>query len=91
MADVPLELMESVPLAPRTTLGLGGPARFFAQAASRGEMLAALRWAADREFPVFILGGGSNLVVGDAGFPAWSCTPLGRDRDGAHRPPSSAW
>jgi len=69
LADVPLELMESVPLAPRTTLGLGGPARFFAQAASRGEMLAALRWAADREVPVFILGGGSNLVVGDAGFP----------------------
>jgi UDP-N-acetylmuramate dehydrogenase len=59
---------EYVPLAPLTTLGLGGPARFFVRARDPAQVAPALRWAAERDLPTFILGEGSNLVVGDAGF-----------------------
>jgi UDP-N-acetylmuramate dehydrogenase len=57
-----------VPLAPLTTLELGGPARFFARAESEATVREALHWANARGLPVFVLGGGSNLVVGDGGF-----------------------
>ena len=56
-------------LAPLTSLQLGGPARYFVEARSRAELQDALRWAAAAGERVAILGGGSNLVVGDAGFP----------------------
>ncbi|HEY4392539.1 MAG TPA: UDP-N-acetylmuramate dehydrogenase [Polyangia bacterium] len=61
-------IREAVPLAPLTTLELGGPARHFVDAADDGTIVEALRWAAARGLPAAILGGGSNLVVGDAGF-----------------------
>jgi UDP-N-acetylmuramate dehydrogenase len=48
---------------------LGGPARFFCRAASVEDAVWALGWARERDVPVFVLGGGSNLVVGDDGFP----------------------
>jgi UDP-N-acetylmuramate dehydrogenase len=57
-----------VPLAPLTTLELGGPARFFVRAEDQATVAEALRWARGRGLPVFVLGGGSNLVVSDAGF-----------------------
>ena len=60
---------EQVPLAPYTTLGIGGPARWFAEAADESEIVEAVRWAREEGLPVFILGGGSNLLVSDAGFP----------------------
>jgi UDP-N-acetylmuramate dehydrogenase len=66
---VALAVTTDVPLAPLTTLELGGPARFFAHAEDEPAVAEALRWAAGRGLPVFVLGGGSNLVVGDAGFP----------------------
>jgi UDP-N-acetylmuramate dehydrogenase len=56
-----------VPLAPRTTLGLGGNAKRFARATELAELREALAAAGDE--PVLILGGGSNLVVRDSGFP----------------------
>ena len=62
-------IRRDVPLAPLTTFELGGPARFFAEVATDEDAVGALRWAADQDLPVFVLGGGSNLVVGDAGFP----------------------
>jgi UDP-N-acetylmuramate dehydrogenase len=61
-------IRENVPLAPMTTLGVGGPARFFVEARDADEACRALRWAHERGVPVFVLGGGSNLVVSDAGF-----------------------
>jgi UDP-N-acetylmuramate dehydrogenase len=57
------------PLAPHTTIGVGGPARFFLPAASVDELREALGWAAERDLPVFVLGGGSNVLVADSGFP----------------------
>ncbi|HKU22477.1 MAG TPA: UDP-N-acetylmuramate dehydrogenase [Terriglobales bacterium] len=60
---------ENVPLAPLTTLGVGGRARFFAEAGSAAEVRQAVHQAAERRLPLFVLGGGSNLVVSDAGWP----------------------
>ena len=57
-----------VPLAPLTTLELGGPARFFVRAEDEATVAQALHWARGRGLPVFVLGGGSNLVVSDDGF-----------------------
>lgn len=60
---------ENIPLAPMTTLGVGGPARYFVEAATQAEVRDALSFANERELPLFVLGGGSNLVVADGGFP----------------------
>jgi UDP-N-acetylmuramate dehydrogenase len=61
-------LERRVPLAAMTTLGLGGPARFFVRARDEDELLAALELGHRENLRVFVLGGGSNLVVSDAGF-----------------------
>jgi UDP-N-acetylmuramate dehydrogenase len=63
-----LQIEENVPLAPLTTIGIGGPARFFFRATTIDEIREALAWARDREIAVFILGGGSNLLISDDGF-----------------------
>ena len=59
---------ENEPLAPLTTLNVGGAARWFAEAASEAEIAEAAAWARERGVPMFVLGGGSNLLVSDAGF-----------------------
>ena len=64
-----LTIERDVPLAPRTTLGIGGPARRFVRATSAPELRMALAEAERAGERVFILGGGSNLVVGDGGWP----------------------
>lgn len=61
-------VLENVLLAPMTTLGLGGPARYFASIRGRQELAAALDWAERRGLPVQILGGGSNTIFADEGF-----------------------
>ena len=63
----PLAPLENVPLASHCTMGVGGPARFFVEAADEAAVLAALRWAEERGVDLHVLGGGSNLVVADAG------------------------
>jgi UDP-N-acetylmuramate dehydrogenase len=63
-----MKIQENVRLAPLTTLGIGGPARWFVEAGTEAEILEAVRWALDRAVPLFVLGGGSNLLVADAGF-----------------------
>jgi UDP-N-acetylmuramate dehydrogenase len=57
-----------VPLGPRTTMGVGGTARYLVDARSEHEIVEALAWAAERGTAVRVLGGGSNLLVADAGF-----------------------
>lgn len=61
------EIREDVPLAPLTTFELGGNAQYFAEAATDADVVEALGWARDRAVPLTVLGGGSNVVVGDAG------------------------
>ena len=64
-----MQVLEQVPLAPMTTLKVGGPARYFATATSAGDVRQAVDWAKSRQQPLFVLGGGSNLVIADSGFP----------------------
>ena len=64
---MPLTIREHVPLAPFTTLGLGGPARWFAECAGEAEVREALAWARERGTRVLVLAGGSNTIVPDAG------------------------
>jgi UDP-N-acetylmuramate dehydrogenase len=61
-------IRENVPLAPLTTLGVGGPARYFAEPTTEFEIVEAVEFARSQNAPLFVLGGGSNLVVADAGF-----------------------
>ena len=64
-----MEIQENIPLAPLTTLQVGGPARYFVHARSETDVSHAIAWAAERHLPLFVLGGGSNLLVSDAGWP----------------------
>ena len=64
-----MEFLQHVTLAPYTTFQIGGPARWFAEAASEDDIAAGVAFATARLLPLFILGGGSNLLVSDAGFP----------------------
>ncbi|HEU5401734.1 MAG TPA: UDP-N-acetylmuramate dehydrogenase [Terriglobales bacterium] len=64
-----MQFQENVPLGPMTTLGVGGPSRWYAEARTEEELRAAVEWAGECRLPLFILGGGSNLVVSDAGWP----------------------
>lgn len=62
-------ITENVPLAPLTTLKAGGVARYFIEATSIAEVSQAIEFSKSANLPSFILGGGSNLVISDAGWP----------------------
>jgi UDP-N-acetylmuramate dehydrogenase len=64
-----LKISENISLAAYTTLGIGGPARWFVEAASEAEIAEACDWAHGKGAPLFVLGGGSNLLIADEGFP----------------------
>jgi UDP-N-acetylmuramate dehydrogenase len=64
-----LVVQENVPLAPLSTLQVGGPARFYARAADREAVEAGAAWAEARGLSLFVLGGGSNVVIADEGYP----------------------
>lgn len=63
-----LSIQENFLLAPLTTLGIGGVARFFVEAGSEAELISAMEFAESRGLPIFILGGGSNVLISDEGF-----------------------
>ena len=64
-----MQLQENISLAPLTTFRIGGPARFFVEATSRAEVEEAVAFSNARNLPLFVLGGGSNLLVSDSGWP----------------------
>jgi len=64
-----LRTQENIPLAPLTTFQVGGPARYFVDAHSKHEVSEAVAFAFARKLPLFVLGGGSNLLVSDEGWP----------------------
>src|SRR3954470_21459858 len=63
-----MKIQENIPLAPLTTFRVGGPARHFAEARSSEDVRQAVDTARAKNWQLFILGGGSNLVVSDSGF-----------------------
>lgn len=63
-----MHIARNVRLSQYTTFELGGPARLFVTVGSEEELRDALGFARVERMPVFVLGGGSNLVVADRGF-----------------------
>lgn len=59
---------KSVTLSGHTTIGLGGEAKYFFDAKTEGEIQESLEFAAHQAIPVFVLGGGSNVIFSDQGF-----------------------
>lgn len=64
-----IAVREGEALAARTTLRIGGPARFFTEVFDAEALGLVLRFASAERLPVLVLGKGSNLLVPDAGFP----------------------
>jgi UDP-N-acetylmuramate dehydrogenase len=63
-----LLIQENIELAPLTTFKVGGAARFFVKAITESEIIEAIKWAKESNLPLFILGGGSNVLISDRGF-----------------------
>lgn len=63
-----IKIFENIDLAPLTTLGVGGRASWFTVARTESEIIEALEFAAEKGIEVFILGGGSNVLISDDGF-----------------------
>jgi UDP-N-acetylmuramate dehydrogenase len=63
-----VQFQENIPLSKHGSYKIGGPARFFFEAVTREEVAEAIRKAKEQNLPVFILGGGTNLLISDNGF-----------------------
>lgn len=67
MGNIVEKIKNNVALAPFTTYQIGGVAKFFVEPATQEELEDALAWARGNGEKVFILGGGSNVLISDAG------------------------
>jgi UDP-N-acetylmuramate dehydrogenase len=74
------------PLAPLTTLRLGGPARRLVEADSADAVVAAIRDADAGGEPLLLLGGGSNVVIADDGWPGTAVLVTSAGRELERRP-----
>ncbi len=63
-----MTIQEHITLASYTTFKIGGPARFFCHVTSDADVVEAVTFARTKNVPIFILGGGSNILIGDEGF-----------------------
>lgn len=63
-----MRIQEDISLAEYTTFYIGGAARYFTTVASQSQLKNALEWGTAESVPLFILGGGSNLLVSDDGY-----------------------
>ena len=63
-----MQLREHISLAPFTTFGIGGDARYFVSAHHDDDVREAVRFAKDKQLPLLVVGGGSNLLIADSGF-----------------------
>lgn len=63
-----LKIERNISLAEYTTLKIGGRARYFVAAKSESEIVEAVRFARENDLQIFILGGGSNVLIADEGF-----------------------
>ena len=63
-----MDVHTNIPLKNFTTMGLGGSARFMTEVRTKEEVAAVYKNALSHNLPVFILGGGSNVLAHDEGF-----------------------
>ncbi len=68
MSNRPTIIQDNIPLAPYTTLKIGGPAKFFTTPKTPDEVREVVQWAGHNSIPFRILGRGANLLVADAGY-----------------------
>lgn len=66
--EIESKIQEDVSLAPLCTFQIGGLADFFLEAKTTEDVLAGIEWAEDRDLPVFVFSGGSNLLFDDSGY-----------------------
>ena len=92
LEDSGIQIERQVSLAPHTTIKIGGPAEFFATVATVKQLLALMSWAQSVGLPYFVLGGGSNILISDAGMRGLvidnrcrDIAVLGLDTDNASR------
>lgn len=64
-----IDIHTNIPLKNYTTMKLGGPARFMVEVHTIEDLTAVVRNARSKQIPIFVLGGGSNILASDAGFP----------------------
>ncbi len=83
-----MEIRENILLAPYTTFRIGGPARWSIDASSEAELTEAVTFARGKQSGLSVLGGGSNLLVADKGFPGVvvrvAMRGIREESDGAH-------
>jgi len=72
---MPFSVQANVPLKPYTTFKIGGPARCFAEVQSAAAVQEAIQFASTQHFPLFVLAGGSNVLVSDRGVEAMVLHP----------------
>lgn len=64
-----LQIKENVELAKYTSFRVGGPGRYFVGAKTLDDIIQAVAFAKQNKLPIFVLGGGTNLLISDIGFP----------------------
>ena len=64
-----MQIQENISLAKYTTFKIGGPARYFCSVNNEGELVEAVKFANKKKLPVMVLGGGSNILICDIGYP----------------------
>ncbi|HEV2422009.1 MAG TPA: UDP-N-acetylmuramate dehydrogenase [Candidatus Acidoferrales bacterium] len=63
-----VKIQENVPLAEHSNYRIGGPARFFCEGANDEDIRGAVLFAREQRLPLFVMGGGTNLLIADEGF-----------------------
>jgi UDP-N-acetylmuramate dehydrogenase len=76
---MPHNITKNEPLALHTTLGVGGPAEYYAEPNSAEELAGLLEWAKAKEVEITVLGGGSNVLIDDLGIPGLIIRPMFTD------------
>ena len=74
-----INIQEQVSLAGLTSFQVGGPAKYFVEVGTPDDVDEALQFAKEKALPIFILGGGSNLLVSDNGFAGLVIKPIARE------------
>jgi UDP-N-acetylmuramate dehydrogenase len=64
-----MDFLQNVSLAGYSTMGLGGNAAYLAEVTARNDVTAALTWAQQNQLPTLMIGGGSNIIWSDNGYP----------------------
>lgn len=63
-----IAIQENILLSPYTTFKIGGPARYYFEASDIQALKESLHWAREKKQEVYILGGGSNVLISDSGY-----------------------